>query len=210
MEALRVTLEQEPDIEVVGTAGDRQAIAHVEQYSPHVVILTDPLSGDEGAQAAALIRERSPQTKIVFLWDDERPRGLAAALRAGAAGFLTARSALDELIEATRAVHRGEVLVPPGMLRSLLDDLMGLHSQQEGTGLLRRLTRREKQVLALLSVGSKNEAIAEALVISPHTARTHVRSIFSKLGVHSRVEAAELAQRGEAAGLPTLPLQVGS
>ena len=135
---------------------------------------------------------------------------LVAALRAGAAGFLTGRSALEELIEATRAVHRGEVLVPRRMLRSLLDDLLGLQSQQEGTWLLQRLTRREREVLALLSVGSKNEAIAEALVISPHTARTYVRSIFSKLGVHSRNEAAQLALRGEIAGPTQQTMSVGS
>jgi len=104
---------------------------------------------------------------------------------------LTKESPLSELIYASRAIDRGETVVPPRMLGPLLTRL--IHRRSERDDAMRRvslLTRREREVLALLAEGADNGGIAAALVISPETARTHIQNVLNKLGVHSRLEAA--------------------
>jgi DNA-binding NarL/FixJ family response regulator len=124
---------------------------------------------------------------------DEDQIALLDALEAGAAGFITRTSALGELITAIRAIHRGEAMVPPMMLGPLLAAL--IRRRREQANVMQRLsslTRREREVLLLVCRGAHSRSIAEELVISPETARTHVQNVLSKLGVHSRVEAAAL------------------
>jgi DNA-binding NarL/FixJ family response regulator len=115
------------------------------------------------------------------------------ALESGAAGFVTRAGPLGDLITAIRSVHRGEAMVPPMMLGPLLAAL--IRRRREQAVVLQRismLTRREREVLVLVCRGADSRTIAEALVISPETARTHVQNVLSKLGVHSRIEAAAL------------------
>src|SRR5439155_2835917 len=121
---------------------------------------------------------------------------LVGALEAGASGYLTKARPLAELIDATRALRRGETHIPPGMMAALLSGL--IHRRRDQDQALRRLgnlTRREREVLVQLSAGADNLGIAEKLVISPETARTHVQNIISKLGVHSRLEAVALVSQ---------------
>ncbi len=109
----------------------------------------------------------------------------------GASGFLTKGSPLTELLDAVHAVHAGDTLVPPRMLGSLLQRLIHRRREQDdAVRQLSKLTRRERQVLGLLAGGADNDRIAQALVISPETARTHVQHVLSKLGMHSRLAVA--------------------
>ena len=118
------------------------------------------------------------------------------AMEAGASGYLTEGAALGDLVDATKAVFRGEALVPPRLLATLLNKLIRHRRERdEAIFLLSQLTRRERQVLAMLARGADNRAIAEALAISPDTARTHIQNLLGKLGVHSRLEAAAFAVR---------------
>src|SRR6266511_2066091 len=194
-EAIRAILEREPGLRVVGIASDGlDAVADVLRHRPDVVILTSSLPNCDGVQATRMIRERVPETKVLFLSAVEDSELVVSAFQAGANGFLTKNCALDELIKATTAIHRGEVPVPPRMLSSLIQHLIGRRQeQQENLQLLTRLTRREREVLALLSDGGDNETIARTLVISPQTARTHVQNVLTKLGVHSRLAAVAFA-----------------
>jgi len=115
-------------------------------------------------------------------------------MEADASGYVTKESGLDQLVEATRAVHRGETRVPSKMLGPLLGRL--IHRQRDEDEAMRklsRLTRREREVLALMMRGADNAVIAQALTISPETARTHIQNILGKLGLHSRLEAVAFA-----------------
>jgi DNA-binding NarL/FixJ family response regulator len=128
---------------------------------------------------------------VIVFSGQEDERVLLEALEAGAAGYLSKESPLAELIEATRAVHRGEALVPPRMLGAVLQRL--IQRRRERDAALRRLgglTRREREVLGWLAQGADNDEIARHLVISPETARTHIQNLLGKLGAHSRLEAA--------------------
>jgi DNA-binding NarL/FixJ family response regulator len=191
-EALRVVLEAESDLRVVADVRDGlHAVAEADRTRPDVALLHAALPNCDGISAIALIKERVPNCKVLVLTDEEDQGALTHALEAGANGYLTKESPVGELVDAVRAVHRGETLVPSRMLGRLFDGLIRHRRDQDAAiRLMSRLTRREREVLALLAEGAGNEAIAEVLIISPETARTHIQNVLSKLGVHSRLEAA--------------------
>jgi len=196
-EAVRSALEAESDLDVVGEARDGlQAVAEAERSQPDVVLLDAALPNCDGIRATGLIRERVPASRVLILCGEEDDRVLVDALEAGANGFLSKTSPLSELIDAARSLFRGEILIPPRMMSELLARLIRRRREQdEALRRLSRLTRREREVLRLLARGADNDGIAQALVISPQTARTHVQNVLGKLGVHSRLEAAAFVTR---------------
>lgn len=191
-EAVRVVLSSEDDLTVVGEAGDGlQAVAEVERLHPDVALLDADLPNGDGIHATRQISIRVPECRVIVFSAQEDEQLLVRALEAGASGYLSKSSPMIELIDATRAVHRGDALVPPRMLGALLQRL--IHRRRERDEALKRmaaLTRREREVLGLLAQGADNDGIAQHLVISPETARTHIQNVLGKLGVHSRLEAA--------------------
>jgi DNA-binding NarL/FixJ family response regulator len=191
-EAMRVVLETQLDFTVVGEAADgMQAVSEAERTKPDVALIDVHLPNGDGIRATTMIVERVPGCRILVLCEQEDERILISSLEAGATGFVTKGSPIGDLIEATRRVHRGETMIPPQMLGAILARL--IHKKREHNDAIRRLgrlTRREREVLALLAQGADNAGIAQPLVISPETARTHVQNVLGKLGVHSRLEAA--------------------
>ncbi len=193
-EAIRVVLDNQPDLLVVAEAQTGcQAIALVEELEPDVAVLAADLPDCEGINAVRLVVERAQRCRVLVLARDEDQNALLQALEAGAAGFVARTSPLEELIEGIRRVHRGEAMVPPMLLGPLLAAL--IRRRREQAAVMQRistLTRREREVLVLVCKGADSRSIADELVISPETARTHVQNVLSKLGVHSRLEAAAL------------------
>jgi DNA-binding NarL/FixJ family response regulator len=191
-DALRAALEREPDLEVVGEAAEGpEAVTAVDRTRPDVVVLSATLATSSGIRASCLIRERAPDCWIIVLADVQDQRVLTDGFGCGASGYLTKDCSLEELVEAIRAVARGETLIPQAMLGPLVSDLLDRRRDHDGALLkLGDLSPREREVLALLARGAKTSAIAEALFISPETVRTHIQNILTKLGVHSRLEAA--------------------
>lgn len=196
-ESVRVALERESDIQVVAQARDGlEAMAEAERTRPDVAVLDVALPTCDGIGATRLLADALPDCRILVLAPSEDLNTLVLALESGASGFLTKDRPLVELIAATRAIHAQEMVVPPtmfgGLLRRLLDQ-----RREQGEALRRvsRLTRREREVLSLLAQGADNKRIAQRLVISPETARTHIQRVLSRLGVHSRLEAAMFVTR---------------
>jgi len=196
-EAVKVVLGGEPDLEVVAEARDGlQAVAEAERTGANVALLDANLPNCDGIHATALIKKRVPDCRVLVLVSDEDEETLIDALEAGASGYLTKECPLVELINATRAIHQGETLIPKRMLGALLARLINRRREQdEGFARVSRLTRREREVLVLLSRGADNHSIAQALVISPQTARTHIQNVLTKLSVHSRLEAAAFVMK---------------
>lgn len=194
-EALSSALAAEPDLAVVAEARDGlEAVAEAARSEPEVAVLDADLPNCDGVRATRLIRDRLPGCRVVVLAAEEDHDALADAIQAGASGYLTKASPLTDLVEAIRAVHRGDTLVPARMLGGLLDRLVNRRREQSSAvRRMGRLTPREKEVLSLLAEGGDNDTIAQALVISPQTARTHIQNVLVKLGVHSRLEAAAVA-----------------
>jgi len=196
-QAVRSALETEIDLTVVAEAGDGQeAIEAAGKFSPHIALIDTDLPKVNGISATRTLRERVPGCKVLVLSNHQDQVALFDAMQAGANGYLTKAIPLAKLIEATRAVLRGETIVPPAMLGDLLSQLVqSKERQNEVLRRLSRLTRREREVLALLVEGADNDLVAQRLVISPETARTHIQNILSKLDVHSRLEALALVLR---------------
>lgn len=201
-EALVTSLAGQTDLTVVGQARDGlEAVAEAARTEPEVAVLDADLPNCDGVRATKLIRDRLPACRVVVLAAEEDHETLADAIHAGANGYLTKSSPLTDLVDAIRSVHRGDTLVPAGMLGDLLGRLIDRRQQQsEAVRRIGRLTPREQEVLSLLAQGGDNDTIAQALVISPQTARTHIQNVLVKLGVHSRLEAAALAIQN---GLPS-------
>ncbi len=201
-EAIASALEANDEIVVIADVGDGAgAIAKATQLRPDCVFLDVELAGIDGIEATRRIKERLPACAVIVLAPSEDEAPLVAAVEAGASGFLTKDCPLTDLIDAAHAVLRGEMVVPPRLLAPLLSGLMHHRKEQdEAMRRLARLTRREREVLALLAQGAGNDAIAEGLVISPQTARTHVQNLITKLGVHSRLEAAMFAAHNDILG----------
>ncbi|MGQ0668355.1 MAG: response regulator, partial [Actinomycetota bacterium] len=143
-EAVKVVLEAESDLQVVGEARDGiQAVSEAERARPDVALLNAGLPNCDGLRATSLIKERVPECQVLLLSNEEDQRTLIAALEAGASGYLTKECPLSELIDATRAIYRGETLVPPRMLGTLLSRLIRRRREQdEALRRVSRLTRR--------------------------------------------------------------------
>ncbi len=194
-EAMRTVLNSEADLRVIADAADgNDAVALAERTHPDVALVSADLPSGDGIRVTQGIRELVPDCRVLILTQTEDPGMLLKALEAGASGYLTKACPLAQFIDSTREIHRGEVVVPPRMLGGLLAQL--IRNRRERDGALRRLarlTRREREVLALVAAGRSNRDIAVALVISEHTVGRHVQNMFSKLGVTSRTAAAAYA-----------------
>jgi two-component system nitrate/nitrite response regulator NarL len=191
-EAMRVVLDAQDDVVVVAEAADGvRALAEARLGEPNVALVNLDLPNSDGLHTTAALVDDVPSCRVLVLSEAEDEEALLLALEAGATGFLTKSSPIHELLEATRRVREGETVVPPRMLGALLGRLIARRRERDqALRLMARLTPREREVLALLARGADNAGIAQALVISPETARTHVQNVLNKLGVHSRLEAA--------------------
>jgi DNA-binding NarL/FixJ family response regulator len=206
-EALSAALAAERGLAVVAEARDGiEAVAEAERTRPEVAVLDTELPNCDGVRATRLIRQRVVGCRVILLASEEDLEVLADAVHAGVNAYLTKVSPLRELVEAIRAVHRGDTLVPARMLGGLLERLLQQRrARDEAARRLSRLTPREREVLTLLAQGGDNDSIARVLVISPQTARTHIQNVLVKLGVHSRLEAAAVAiQNGLVDAVPQL------
>ena len=194
-ESVRIALSSDPTFKVVGEArAPAQAIARIAESSPDVAIIDEDLTGD-----SALIHEileRAPMCRVLVVSAHEDDAVLASAMEAGASGYLSKQAPLVDLVSAMRTIHEGGTVVPPMMLGRLLATFVSRRdARDDAFRRIARLTPRERQVLALIAQGADKYAIASELVISPHTARTHVQNVLSKLDVHSRLEATSLVVR---------------
>lgn len=190
-QALAELLDKSDDIRVVGSAGSAAAgVSAAQELSPEVVLMDFDLPDGNGVDAAAAIRDRLPDTKVVMLTGYEDESKLLAAIEAGCSGYVVKQKAVEEVVSAVRAAHEGEAVISPSVLARLLPRL-----RQNKRGLGSDLTVRELEVLNLLADGRPNAAIAEALFISLHTVRNHVQNVLAKLQAHSKLEAVAIAVR---------------
>jgi DNA-binding NarL/FixJ family response regulator len=183
-EGLAALINHQGDMNVVGQAGSvAECVSAATELEPDVVLLDFRLPDGTGAEAAATIREIRPQAKLIFLTREDSDAARFAAVQSGASAFIHKSKAASEVVAAIRDVARGRMLITPRTIATLLAKRRAIESQ------LQSLTPREKEVLALMAAGLSSRSVAAKMGISYTTVRTHIRSLGSKLGVHSKLEA---------------------
>lgn len=188
-------LSQEEDIEVVGTARSVADARSAARERLDVVLMDYRLPDGTGADAARHIKTIWPAARVIMLTAVTDDETVLESIQAGADGYLTKHRPSDEVVEAVRAAHAGEILLP----RSVVIDIARRVASARERGAVRspveQLTPRELEVLRALSEGLSSREICGRLFIAPNTLRTHVQNIMGKLRVHSKLEAVAFALR---------------
>lgn len=191
---LRLILDAQPDLEVVAEAADgSDAVEHALRDEIDLVILDVSMPRMTGLQAAAQLHKQRPDLPVLVLTMHESEQYLYEALRAGAAGYVVKNVADRDLVEACRAVLRGEPFLYPGAVSALIGSY--LQRARNGEEPREPLTEREKQIVKLVAESYTNKQIAQTLVISEKTVDSHRANILEKLGLHDRVELTRYAIR---------------
>jgi DNA-binding NarL/FixJ family response regulator len=192
---LRMVLEAEPDMAVVGEADDgAEAVKLALDTDADLVVLDVAMPRMTGLQAAAELKQRRPELRTLMLSMYDSEQYFFEALKAGASGYVLKSAADRDLVEAVRAAVRGEPFLYPAAVSALIRDYLDRASQGEETP-SDPLTPRELEVVKLVAEGHTTDEIASTLVISKRTVEPHRRNILEKLGMRDRVELARYAIR---------------
>ena len=197
-DGLRLLLEAQPDIKVTAEAiTGREAVVLAREDCPNVVVLDISMPDLDGIQATSLIRVECPQTQVLILTMHESDAYFFRSLQAGAAGYVLKKAASEDLINAVRAVARGEAFFYPSLARKLLDDYLGHAGSTSSVGPpgYEELSDREREIMFLLVRGLSNQEISDKLVISPSTVQSHRTHILQKLEVETTVDLVRYAIR---------------
>ena len=196
-EGLEMLLRLLPEIEVVGTASDgEEAVALAGRLRPDVVLMDLGMPHCDGVEATRRLRELQPGTHVIVLTTYADDRSVVGALRAGARGFLTKDAGADEIARALRAVMRGEAAIDPAVQHHVVAAVAGTASAEAPEASLPDgLTPREAEVMSLIAAGLSNAEIADRLVITEATVKSHVNHLFGKTGVRDRAQAVAYAYR---------------
>ena len=198
---LRVLLEGEPDVAVVGEASDgHEAVEKAQQLLPDIVLLDLSMPGGNGSEAITRLRTAVPRTRVLVLSMHGAPEFVRPALRAGASGYIVKGSGLSDLLSALRTVSAGGRFLGPEAekvmaLDSLHPDAGRDRDKDRDRDELLRLTPREREVLQLVAEGRTNRQIAERLKLSPKTVDTHRSSMMRKLDLHDAQAVTRFAVR---------------
>lgn len=189
---LRAICESEDDLGVVAEAADgAEAVTLARRHRPDVVLMDVRMPRTDGIAATRVLTERADGPKVIVVTTFENDAYVFDALAAGAQGFLLKRDAPAQVVHAVRTVHRGDALLFPEAVRTLVANRAP--RTVGGADVIGRLTEREREVLRLMARGFSNAEIAAELVLGVETVKTHVRNVLAKLGAKDRVQAVIVA-----------------
>ncbi|MDQ2953216.1 MAG: response regulator transcription factor [Chloroflexota bacterium] len=191
------------DVQVVAEARTgREALEVARRELPDVVLMDVKMPDMDGLEATRKLKEERPRTAVVMLTMHDNPTYLREAVRAGAAGYLLKDVSKDELLDAIRQVATGGAFIESQMLKGMLSEMKPTGGGPSPAA--KNLTKREREILALVAEGMSNREIAEKLVLSPETVKSHVAAILEKLNVSDRTQAAIYAVRNGLVESPTV------
>ncbi len=193
---IRLLLESQPDMEVVGEAQDgAESLTQAQKLKPNVILMDISLPGMGGIEATRAIKESYPEAQILALTMHEDARYFFQMLQAGASGYVIKGADPSELLNAIRAVFQNKAYLFPSLARKLLDDYLERLEVGEERDSYAKLTNREREVLKLIGEGYTGREIAEMLYISVNTVDRHRTNIMDKLGMHNKSQLIRFAIR---------------
>jgi DNA-binding NarL/FixJ family response regulator len=188
---LKTALGTSDEVEVVGEASSgEEAVEAVAELKPEVVFMDVRMPGMGGIEATRIIREESPQTKVILFTVDESRQVMGGAIQAGVSGYLLKDASAEELLNAARLALEDKVVIHPSLTRAFIEEVQHVDRHPESS-----LSRRETEILQMVAFGSTTKEVAHDLGISPHTVKTHLERIFEKLGANDRAQAVAIAIR---------------
>jgi len=183
-------LENERDISVVGEADNgREAVIRIEQSKPDIVLMDVNLIGLDGITAARLIHEKDPQIKILMLSVLDEDDRILNSMNSGAIGYILKDAEQGEFLRIIRSIYKGDLVKSPYLANLTLNGSSATRKERGEEDGEANLTKREREVLYLLSQGKSNQEIAEKLCLSIETVKSHLQKIYSKINVRNRNEA---------------------
>lgn len=201
---LRMLIDQDPDMEVTGLAGNRsEALAAATSEQPNIIILDIVLGDDDGLSFLPELRAVAGKARVLVLTGLRSPESQRRAMRAGAMGIVLKEHAAEVLIKAIKKVHQGEVWLDRLAMGSVLQEISENKQPEPDKEKIASLTEREREVIGLVGEGLKNKQIASRLFISETTVTHHLSSVFSKLEVSDRLELIIYAFRHGLAKMPS-------
>lgn len=193
-QGVQAFLSAQPDLAVVGAAASgEEALRLVADVAPDVVLVDLVMPGLDGVETTRRLRQLSPRTQVLVLTSYDRDEHIFPAIRAGALSYLLKEIGPEELADAVRRAARGEAVLHPRVAARVVQELHGARKDQPNV--FTDLSERELEVLRLIADGRTNETIAEQLIISEKTVKSHVSNILAKLHVADRTQAAVFAWR---------------
>lgn len=194
---IRLIVEQAQDMAVVGEAADgAQAVREVHRHRPDVVLMDVRMPAMDGIEATRRICALAEPPRVIMLTTFELDQYVFDALEAGASGFLLKRTTPEALVDGIRTVAAGDGLLSPSVTRRLIEEFAQRPTTRARDPRLDELTEREAEVLRHMALGRNNGEIADELVVSEHTVKTHVRHVLAKLGARDRAQAIVCAYNG--------------
>ncbi|HEX3000121.1 MAG TPA: response regulator transcription factor, partial [Armatimonadota bacterium] len=192
---LRLILNAQPDMEVVGEAAEgREALEKARELSPDIVLMDITMPGMSGLDALERLKKEMPAVKVILLTAHDDETYMERAMTSGGSGYVLKRATEAELINAIHAVQQGGVYLHPTMTRALVNQLQRKSATQEKQNHLEsKLSEREREVLKLIAQGYTNKEIADMIFLSVKTVETHKAHIMDKLELHSRAELVRYA-----------------
>jgi len=191
---LRALLSAEPELEVVDEASSgNEALSLADELQPDLILLDISMPDLGGIEVTRRLKEMLPNTRVLILTVHEDESLLQEAIQAGASGYIVKRAVESELIDAIRAVWRGDLYIHPAMTRALLKEMSPSQSSNNEAP-VESLTPRETDVLRLIAQGYTNRQMADMLSISVRTVESHRSNLMGKLDLHSRVELVRYAK----------------
>jgi len=198
-QGLRTLLELDGDIQIVGEASNSdEAFEKATSLLPDVILMDIRLPGENGIETVARIKQQLPQIAIIMLTMYDYDEYIMDAVKAGAIAYVLKSSSREDLVRSIREAYSGKSFMTPEIVSRILHEVHSetVKSADHDDGLLRQhLTRRQVEVLGLLTDGKTNKQIAISLKISDETVKTHIREIFKKLNVERRTQAGAVALR---------------